>query len=190
MLLHYQLLVGTGKRAIIIFSCVPIHEPRFSRWFKTHGYAESPGKVNTLKTKTKTPEHEKWSCKVARWAAVGEKRGKSGHEPNQNAWLVSHQLHSGIHSQTLPHAVVLKIQLLLCVSHLSSLPCELLSQGSLWHQGQWQGTQRLINKCQSLGSGSENDSHSWILVSKSQPQILPAPDPKYLKVRESYWKPR
>lgn len=31
------------------------------------------------------PEHEKWSCKVGRLAAVGEKIGKSEHEPNQNA---------------------------------------------------------------------------------------------------------
>lgn len=70
--------MSTGEKAIIIFSRVPIDEPRFSRWFNTHGYAESPGKVSTLKTKTTMPEHEKWSYKVGRLAAVGEKIGKVG----------------------------------------------------------------------------------------------------------------
>lgn len=70
--------MSTREKAIIIFSCVPIDEPRFSRWFNTHGYAESPSKVSTLKTKTTMPEHEKWSYKVGRLAAVGEKIGKVG----------------------------------------------------------------------------------------------------------------
>lgn len=45
VLLYYQVLMDPGKGAIIIFSCVPIDEPRFNRWFKTHGCTESAGKV-------------------------------------------------------------------------------------------------------------------------------------------------
>lgn len=75
-LLHpfaFSVISRYWEKGIIIFSCVSIDAPRCSRWFKTHGYAESPGKVSTLKTKTKMPEHEKRSCKVGRLAAVGEK---------------------------------------------------------------------------------------------------------------------